>query len=153
MQSYNNCSKCPPLTSKHFKILRLTPFSMALLISSPVIERKAFLTLTWQSSFVVSAVANTLSLIDPHIKKSNGVRSGERGGQRYGPSLAIHWSPNVFSKNSFTNRVLCGGAPSCWYHSCDISFKGKFWTCSSIRFRKISRYLSPTKLLITKITK
>jgi hypothetical protein len=50
-------------------------------------------------------------------KKSNGVKSGERGGQVIGPPRSIHLLPKVSSKYSRTTLVQCTGAPSCWTHN------------------------------------
>ena len=56
----------------------------------------------------------TTSLINPHAKKSNGVKSGDLGDQAVGSPLLTQRPGKVSSKNMVTSLWKWGGAPSCW---------------------------------------
>jgi len=65
---------------------------------SSVIVAKASVILAFKFVISGTGVENTLSLTNPHKKKSRGVISGDRGGQGVGPSLPIYLFGNVASK-------------------------------------------------------
>ena len=67
-----------------------------LLNMSSVIVAKASVILAFK--FTISGVENTLFLTYSNKKKSNGVISGDRGGQCVEPSLPTHLFGNVASK-------------------------------------------------------
>ena len=54
------------------------------------------------------------SLIKSHAKKSNGVKSGDLGGQAVGPPLPTQRPGKVASRNVVTSLWKWGRAPSCW---------------------------------------
>jgi hypothetical protein len=60
-------------------------------------------------------VENTLFLRYPHIKKSQGVKSGDRGGHSTSWCKAITWrfSPNTSLRRSLTSIRRCARALSC----------------------------------------
>jgi hypothetical protein len=62
------------------------------------------LVLTWKTKFFTQ----------PHKKKSNGVNSGDLGGQAIGPPLPIHLPAISLSRWFLTWWQKCGGAPSSW---------------------------------------
>ena len=66
---------------------------------SSVIVAEVSVILAFKFVIFGTGVKNTLSLTYPHKKKSNGVISGDRGGQGVGPSFPIHLIGNVASKN------------------------------------------------------
>jgi len=79
-----------------------------------VIVAKASVILAFKFVISGTGVENNLSLTYPHNKKSRGRISGDHGGHGVGPSLPIHLSGNVASKNGRTCEPQCGVAPSCW---------------------------------------
>jgi hypothetical protein len=60
---------------------------------------KASVTLAFKFVISGTGVKNTLFLTYPHKKKSRGVLFGDRGGQRFGPSLPVYMFGNVAYKN------------------------------------------------------
>ncbi|GBO24163.1 hypothetical protein AVEN_82723-1 [Araneus ventricosus] len=71
--------------------------------------------LSTPSICVVTTSRYTSSLRWPHRKKSNGVRSGERGGHRTGPPRPIQRPGYSVSNQPRTGAQKCAGAPSCWF--------------------------------------
>ena len=72
------------------------------------------------------SVSRTPNTSFPHqIKKSRGMRSGERGGYCTGPPLPIERLGKTLFRYSLTSRAKCAGAPSCWNHRC-LTFSGTF---------------------------
>ena len=68
------------------------------------------------SSTLAGDVVYSWPLMYPHKKKSNGVRSGERGGHSCScPSNTIRFPKSSFSR-AVTALVRCAGAPSCTHH-------------------------------------
>ena len=74
----------------------------------------------------VYRVSYTKHLISPQIKKSIGVRSGERGGHCTGLPLPIQRLGKTLLRYSLTSRAKCAGAPSCWNHNRCLTFSGIF---------------------------
>jgi hypothetical protein len=105
---------CPPSSSTHFIALVLMSLMARLAI---LIHRSAANSLvihSCSSSTLAGSVLYTWPLMYPHKKKSNGVRSGDRGGHLCScPSDTIR-----FPKSSFSRAVTtrCAGAPSCTHH-------------------------------------
>ncbi|GBL78048.1 hypothetical protein AVEN_143355-1 [Araneus ventricosus] len=66
---------------------------------------------------VGGGVAYTHCLMYPHRKKSNGFRSGERGGHSTQPPYPITCCWNVSRMYCWTLDTLCGEVPSCWKHT------------------------------------
>ncbi|GBM56165.1 hypothetical protein AVEN_85328-1 [Araneus ventricosus] len=89
-------------------------------------------------------VAYTRCLMYPHRKKSNGFRSGERGGHSTQPPYQMTCCWNVSRMYCWTLDTLCGEAPSCWNHTFGRSLNGKSSRKSDITsflfFRVKSRY-------------
>ena len=73
--------------------------------------------LSLRSSKVAGLLAYTSDLIWPHRKKSNGIRSHERGGHSNGSFLEITRSPNLPFNISIVTRAVWLVAPSCWNHT------------------------------------
>jgi hypothetical protein len=69
---------------------------------------------------------------------SNGVKSGERGGQVIEPPRPIRLLPEISSKYLETTLVQCAGAPSCWNH---ISRRTYEFTTSSSLVRSLGEML------------
>ena len=67
-------------------------------------------------------VHQTLHL--PQIKKTIGVRSGERGGHCTEPPLPIQRLGKTLFRYSLTSRAKCARAPSCWNHNCCLNCSG-----------------------------
>ena len=63
--------------------------------TSSVIVAKVSVILAFKFVISGTGIENTLSLTNPHKKKSRGVISGDRGGQGVVPSLPIHLFGNV----------------------------------------------------------
>ncbi|GBN15257.1 hypothetical protein AVEN_229819-1 [Araneus ventricosus] len=61
----------------------------------------------------------------PHRKKSNGFRSGERGGHSTQPPYPMTYCWNVSRMYCWTLDILCGRAPSCWNNTFRRSFNRK----------------------------
>ncbi|GBN69720.1 hypothetical protein AVEN_272430-1 [Araneus ventricosus] len=62
---------------------------------------------------VAGGVAYTRCLMYPHRKRSNGFRSGERGGHSKHPPYPMTCCWNVSRMYCWTLDTLCEGAPSC----------------------------------------
>ena len=107
---------CPPKARLQRSIL-WTQFSTTLAHISTgtlAISRGMLsLRLSLRSSKVADLLAETSDLIWPHKKKSNGLRSHERGGRSTGPFLKITRSPNLPFNKSIVTRAVWLVAPSC----------------------------------------
>ena len=66
---------------------------------------------SWRSC---TGIANTRCFTYPQKKKSIGIISGERGGQKIGPPRPIQQSGKDSVREFRTSGLECGGAPSCW---------------------------------------
>ncbi|GBM86971.1 Solute carrier family 52, riboflavin transporter, member 3-B [Araneus ventricosus] len=92
----------------------------------------------FRSSCNVGGVgANTRCLMYPHRKKSNGFRSGERGGHSTQPPYPMTCCWNVSRMYCWTLDTLCGGTPSCWNHT----FRSFF--CQQVPLTPVSRPSNP----------
>ncbi|GBN88373.1 hypothetical protein AVEN_259528-1 [Araneus ventricosus] len=69
------------------------------------------------SCSVGGRVAYTRCLMHPQRKKSNGFRSGERGGHSTQPPYPMTCCGNVSRMYCWTLDTLCRGAPSCWKYT------------------------------------
>ncbi|GBM97427.1 hypothetical protein AVEN_22181-1 [Araneus ventricosus] len=94
---------------------------------------------------VGGGVAYTRCLMYPHRKKSNGFRSGERGGYSTQPPYPMTCCWNVYRMHCWTLDTLCGEAPSCWNHTFRRSLNGKSSRKSDITsflFSFLPRYVA-----------
>ena len=82
VQGYNKCSKIPPSTSMHFAT-RVKTWCVVRLSASWCSFMQAIIssTLTSSSSCVSALFLYTSLFIKAHKQKSNGVKSGDLGGQ------------------------------------------------------------------------
>ncbi|GBO02620.1 hypothetical protein AVEN_71588-1 [Araneus ventricosus] len=74
---------------------------------------------------VGGGVAYTRCLMYPHRKKSNGFRSGERGGHSTQAPYPMTCCWNVSRMYCWAFDTLCGGAPLCWNRTFRRSLNGK----------------------------
>ena len=99
---YRSCWKCRPFTLMHSWYLRAND-CVSIIIAAASATRAT-------SSIGVSYMKHFTS---PKIKKSIGVRSGERGGHCTEPPLPIQQLGKTLFRYSLTSRAKCAGAPSC----------------------------------------
>ncbi|GBN42418.1 hypothetical protein AVEN_123103-1 [Araneus ventricosus] len=94
---------------------------------------------------VGGGVAYTRCLMYPHRKKSNGLRSDERGGHSTQPPYPMTCCWNVSRMYFWTLDALCGVAPPCWNHTFRRSLNGKSSRKSDITsflFSFLPRYVA-----------
>ncbi|GBM86203.1 hypothetical protein AVEN_239236-1 [Araneus ventricosus] len=109
---YLPCSKWCPSAKIHICTRdctsRCTLYNMAgdMLAQASVIRFRS-------SCNVGGGVAYTRCLMYPHRKKSNGFRSGERGGHSTQPKYPMACCWNVSRMHCWTLDTLCEEAPSC----------------------------------------
>jgi hypothetical protein len=70
--------------------------------------------LSWSSAMLRGRLPYTTDLKWSQRNKSNGVRSGERGGHSTGPLRPIHRLGNHLFNHWRATMRKCGGASSCW---------------------------------------
>ncbi|GBL62173.1 hypothetical protein AVEN_208129-1 [Araneus ventricosus] len=90
-------------------------------------------------------VAYTRCLRHPHSKKSNGFRSGERGGHSLQPPYSMTCCWNVSRMYCWILDTLCEEAPSCWNYTFRRSLNGKSSRKSDITsflFSFLPRYVA-----------
>ena len=106
---------CAPRFSSTCSILLLKPFRTFANISGVIVLNTS---LIWShmSSLVCGAAAYTRSLTYGQTKKSNGVRSGERGGHGCAVLREMTRRPNKRRRILRLPRVVCTRAPSCINH-------------------------------------
>ena len=107
---YRGCWKCRPFSLMHSWYLRANDCVSRIIAAASA---------TWatSSSVVSIGVSYTKHFISPQIKKSIGVRSGERGGHCTGIPFPIQRLGKTLFRYSLTSRVKCAGALSCWNHN------------------------------------
>nr|GBL93515.1 hypothetical protein AVEN_78145-1 [Araneus ventricosus] len=94
---------------------------------------------------VGGVVAYTCCLMYPHRKKSNGFRSGERGGHSTQPPNPMTCCWNMSRMYYWTLDTWCGGAPSCCNDTFRRSLNGKSSrksNISSFLFSFLPRYVT-----------
>ena len=115
---YNNCSKIPPSTSMHFatcvktwRVVRLSAswHSFMQAITSSM--------LTSSSSHVSTFFLYTSLFIKPHKQKSNGVKSGDLGGQLVVLPWPIHLLGKVSLRWCITSGIITRGSFMLKVHS------------------------------------
>ena len=115
---YRSCWKCRPFTLIHSWYLRANDCVSRIISAASAIRATS-------SSGVSIGVSYTKHFISPQIKKSVGVRSGERGGHCTGPPLPIQRLGKTLFRYSLTSREVAG-APSCWNHNRCLTCSGTF---------------------------
>ena len=121
---YRSCWKCRP-----FKLMQSWYLHANDCVSRIIAATSA--TQATSSSGVSISVLYTKHFISPHIKKSIGVRSGERGGHCSGPPLPIKRLEKTLFRYSLTSRAKCAGAPSYLNHNRCLACSGTFSNISS----------------------
>ena len=101
---YNKCSKIPPSTSMHFAT-RVKTWPVVRLSASWRSFMQAITSsmLTSSSSRVSTLLLHTSLFIKPHKQKSNGVKSGDLGGQL----IVLPWSIHLLGKVSLRCCMTC----------------------------------------------
>jgi len=104
IQGYNKCSKTPPSTSMHFAT-RVKTWRVVRLSASwrSIMQAITSSMLTISSSHVSTFFLYTSLFIKPHKQKSNGVKSGDLGGQLMVLPRPIH----LLGKVSFRCCITC----------------------------------------------
>ena len=110
---YRSCWKCRTFKLMHSWYLRAND-CVSRLITAASATRSVYWCLVHQ----------TLHL--PQIKKSAGVRSGERGGNCTGTPLPIQRLGKTLFRYSLISRTKCAGAPSCRNHNRCLNCSGTF---------------------------
>ena len=129
---YRSCWKCRPFTLMHSCYLRANDCVSRIIAAASA-------TRATSSSGVSIGVPYTKHFISSQIKKSIGVRSGERGGHCTETPLPIQRLVKTLFRYSLISRAKCVGAPSCWNHN-------RYLTCSGT-FSKISGNISRIKIM------
>ena len=123
---YNKCSKIPPSTSMHFatrvKTWRVVRLSASW---SSFMQGMTSSMLTSSSSRVSTSFLYTSLFIKPHKQKSNGVKSGDLGGQLMVLPRPIHLLGKVSLRCCITCRVKWEGGPTCWKYIAIRVARGK----------------------------
>jgi hypothetical protein len=111
------CSRCPSRACTHAKRRTSNDCTHCMLTSSFLMLTATSFILCISCSRVSSfPLKYTLDFMQPHTKKSNGDRSGDRGGHRTGPTLPEHWPAKCSLSNAVTSLVVWGGVKSCCIH-------------------------------------
>ncbi|GBN51829.1 hypothetical protein AVEN_23550-1 [Araneus ventricosus] len=120
---YLSCSKWRPSSTIHIWTRDFTSRCTLYNMAGDTLTQAS---VKWfrSSCSVGGEVAYTRCLMCPHRKKSNGFRSGERGGHSMQPSHPMTYCWNVSRMYCWTLDTLCGGAPSCWNHTFRRSLNG-----------------------------
>ena len=139
VQGYNECSKIPPSTSMEFatrvKTWRVVRLSASWLSFMQAITSSMLMS---SSSSICTFFLYTSLFIKPHKQKSNGVMSGDLGGQLMVLPRPIHLLGKVSLRCCITCRVQWEGAPSCCKYIAIRVAKGTSSSCFGNSFyRKV----------------
>ena len=116
---YRSCWKCRPFTLMHTWYLRVNDCVLRIIAAASATREAS-------SSGMSIGVSYTKHFISPQMKKSIGVRSGERGGYCTGTPLPIQRLGKTLFRYSLTSRSKRAGAPSCWNHNRCLTCSGTF---------------------------